>query len=245
MKHKLITFITIGLLAAIAFLFWGQFLFWILLSFILIAYLTITFLGSFQIQWNYFLNSVNTSEKDGVVFTFDDGPDPETTPMILEQLRAQNIKACFFVIGKKAEKHHELIRAIEKDGHIIGNHSYDHHVGMGFFPKQKLSADIEKCSKIVKDITGKTPTFFRPPFGVTNPRYGYALKKLNLMSIGWSGRSFDTISSNKDALIARVKKHVKPGTILLFHDDQKITVEALPEIIHYCKEKGIKIVSLT
>lgn len=216
-----------------------------LLSAIVVAYLTITILGSFRIQWNYFLESKNTTDENGVIFTFDDGPDPGSTPIILDQLRAQNIKAVFFVIGKKAEKHPELIHSIEKDGHIIGNHSYDHNVGMGFFPKNKLTADIEKCSKIVKDITGKNPVFFRPPFGVTNPRYGYALKKLNLMSIGWSGRSFDTISTSKDALIARVKNYLNPGTILLFHDDQKITAEALPEIIHYCKEKGIKIVSLT
>src|SRR5687767_1647771 len=103
-----------------------------LFSAIVVTYITLTILGSLQIQFNYFLNSMNFTQKDGIVLTFDDGTDPQTTPLILDQLREQNIKACFFVIGKKAEKYPGILMAIEKDGHTIGNHSYDHHISMGF-----------------------------------------------------------------------------------------------------------------
>lgn len=232
------------ILTSISIFFWGGPGLWIVISVVVILYLAITIFGSFQIRFNYFINSINRGKKEGIALTFDDGPDPETTPIILNLLREQNIKASFFVIGKKAEKYPEIITNIEKDGHIIGNHSYAHDPLMGFFNLNKLTSDIEKCSKIVKQLTGKTPLFFRPPFGVTNPKYAAALKKSGLMSIGWSGRSFDTISKNKNNLLIRVKKYLDPGTILLFHDDQKITVETLPEIIQYCKEKGIKIVPL-
>ncbi|MBC7864934.1 MAG: polysaccharide deacetylase family protein, partial [Bacteroidia bacterium] len=181
---------------------------------------------------------------DGLALTFDDGPDLETTPKILEILRTKNVKATFFVIGKKAEQFPEVLKTIDKEGHLIANHSYQHSYFIGTFGTKKLTEDIEKCSAIIEKIIGKKPLFFRPPFGVTNPRYLRALKKLNLASIGWSGRSFDTVNKSKNLLVKRVKKSLNTTEILLFHDTQKVTVEALPEIIEYCKEKGIKIVPL-
>ncbi len=192
----------------------------------------------------FFLNSICSGENEGIAFTFDDGPDPVTTPKILDILRTEKIKATFFVIGKRAEKYPEIVKEIDREGHIIANHSYEHSNTIGFFLTGKLADDIEKCSNAIEQIIGKKPTLFRPPFGVTNPKYARAIKKFNLISIGWSGRSLDTITTNKISLVNRVRRAIKQGAILLFHDTQNVTLEALPEIIDLCKKNGIKIVPL-
>jgi peptidoglycan/xylan/chitin deacetylase (PgdA/CDA1 family) len=105
-------------------------------------------------------------------------------------------------------------------------------------------ADIEKCSAIIEQIIGEKPVFFRPPFGVTNPRYRSVLKKLGLTSIGWTGRSFDTVLQEKTSLVKRINKIVSNHSILLFHDNLDVTVRALPEIIDNCRKQGVKIISL-
>ena len=180
----------------------------------------------------------------GITLSFDDGPDPEFTPKILSILRDKKIKAAFFVIGRKAEQHPEILSTIYKDGHVIANHSYEHSRSIGFWGINKLASDIGMCSKIIERIIGEKPLFFRPPFGVTNPRYSIVLKKLGLISIGWTARSFDTVTASKNRLSKRVKKSIKTGAILLFHDSQEITTEVLPDIIEYCKTNNIKIVPL-
>ncbi len=244
LKHKIVTYFTIVILIVITVCFNKlPFFFWVFVA-IAIIYFIITSYGSFQIQFNYFINSINKGFNAGIVLSFDDGPDPDITPKILEILKTNGIKASYFVIGEKAEKHPLILKAIQEGGHIIANHSYGHNYSIGFFSTRELSIDIEKCSEIIEQITGKKTHFFRPPFGVTNPRYSTVLKRLKLTSIGWSGRSLDTITSNKDILFKRVKKSIGPGAILLFHDTQLVTLEALPNIIEYCKENGVKIVPL-
>lgn len=244
MKHKIISFITILFFLTCSVLFMDSSWFFLFITFISVSYLILTIYGSFQIKANYFFTSINKGGTEGIALSFDDGPDPELTPKILSLLREQKIKATFFVIGKKAEQHPEILNAMDADGHIIANHTYTHSRAMGFFRTNKLSSDIEMCSDIIERITGKKPLFFRPPFGVTNPRYSKVLRKLKLFSIGWSSRSFDTVTENKNVLLKRVKKSIKKGAILLFHDTQNITMEALPDIIEYCHKNAIKIVPL-
>jgi peptidoglycan/xylan/chitin deacetylase (PgdA/CDA1 family) len=101
-------------------------------------YLAATAYGSFKIQANYFLKSINKGQRKSIALTFDDGPDPDTTPIILEILKQKNVKATFFVIGKKAEKYPELLRQIDEEGHIVANHSYSHHNLIAFFSTEKL-----------------------------------------------------------------------------------------------------------
>lgn len=218
--------------------------FWFLLSIIIFFYLVIIVYGSSQIKANYFLNSINIGKADAVTFTFDDGPDIEHTPKILDLLEREKIKATFFVIGKKAELHPELLVTMNKHGHTIANHSYSHSNFIGFFSSQKLSNDIKKCSDIIEKITGCRPLYFRPPFGVTTPRYSSVLKKNKLTSIGWTVRSFDTSIKSKKILFNRITKCITKGSIILFHDTKNITVEALPDVIKFYREHHVKIVAL-
>ena len=242
LKHKIISLIALVAVLLIFILYRNAFV--LLISLIVLIYLACIIYGSFQIKANYFLNSINKGVTDGIALSFDDGPDPEITPKILKILRENNVKASFFVIGKKIEMNPEILTSIAADGHIIANHSYEHDPAIGFWTKGKLAADLEKCSSLIAKTIGKKPLLFRPPFGVTNPRYASVLKKLNLTSVGWSGRSLDTVVNNKKELLQRVIKSIKNGTILLFHDTQKITLEILPDILEYCNKNGIKIVPL-
>lgn len=212
---------------------------------ILLLYLGVVAYGSYQIQANYFINSINKGKGKAVALTFDDGPDPDQTPKILEILAEKNVKATFFVIGKKALRHPDLLRQIVDDGHEIANHSFSHSYFIAFFSRRRLTKDLGDCNDAIFDATGKKPAFFRPPFGVTNPRYGNAIQENGMISIGWSLRSFDTQAKSKYALIDKVISTVKKGDIILLHDRMPVTNEALGDIIEYILSRKLSIEPLS
>jgi peptidoglycan-N-acetylglucosamine deacetylase len=244
LKHNIFTFICITAFALCSIIFWETGYVWLVLAAIALLYLGVTAYGSYQIQANYFVKSINKGKTKAIALTFDDGPDPETTPAILDILLERKVKATFFVIGKKAVKHPELLQRIVDEGHTIGNHSYSHHYLIGFFSKQKLKSDLAQCSQAISDVTGKKPLFFRPPFGVTNPRYAAVLSALGMHSIGWSLRSLDTRAKNKYQLINKIISTIKTRDIVLLHDHLRITADSLGDIISHCLEMGIKIETL-
>ncbi|MCE7070486.1 polysaccharide deacetylase family protein [Dyadobacter sp. CY327] len=245
MKHNIVTGTAITIFALSGIIFWETGFAWLIFIFIALAYLALTAYGSFNIQANYFLKSINTGKRKSIALTFDDGPDPDTTPKILDILKEKGVKATFFVIGKRAEKYPELIRRIDEEGHIIGNHSYSHHTMIAFFSKDKLAKDLEHCTSIISGILGKTPKFYRPPFGVTNPRYARVLRELKLDSVGWSVRSFDTKAQNKYEVINRVMSKVRVRDIVLLHDNRKVTADSMEDLIEHCLQKGLKIEPLS
>lgn len=206
---------------------------------IAIIWVAVTVYGSGVIGANWYLDSRNRVKGHSVALTFDDGPDPETTPLILSILKENRVSATFFLIGEKAEKYPGLVRQIADEGHSIGNHSYSHSRQIGFFTATRLKEDLEKCSRKLEEITSKPVQLFRPPFGVTNPRYARVLAALNMISVGWSLRSYDTVIRDKERLLRRLIKKVKPGQIVLLHDTVPETAEVLPFLIAYCRERGI------
>ena len=176
-----------------------------------------------------------------IAITFDDGPHPEITPKVLDVLREEGVKASFFVIGREAEKHPDLVQQIVDDGHVVGNHTYNHAY---VFSKNKAEKQVTEGQRIIQNIIGKTPTYFRPPFGVMNPKIADAVKKEKCAIIGWDLRSQDGRIRTKEATIKRVKNNLQKATVLLFHDTNPTTPDALREIIHLCKQNGMKIVSI-
>lgn len=218
---------------------------WFVLGAIALLYIAITAYGSYQIQANYFISSVNKGKKKSIALTFDDGPDPDFTPRILDILEEKDIKATFFVIGKKAEKYPDLLRRIHEEGHTIGNHSYSHHYLIALFSTARLTKDLERCNAFIDQTIGKRPAYFRPPFGVTNPRYSAAINNCRLSSIGWSLRSMDTRKASKYALIETVISKLKKGDIILLHDRLAVTAEALPDIIEHIHTKKMTIEPLS
>ncbi len=239
MKHKINIFIYVLLISLTA-LFYSEsewfiplLLLWTIIFFIVLS------IGVLFLKFNYFFPSINHFSTKECLLTFDDGPHPEYTPKILDTLKEKNVKAIFFVIGKKAEKHPEIIKRIIKDGHLIGNHSYTHNKFLAMYPTTKLIEDLEKCQVILKKITGEDNQLFRAPIGYTNPNFARALKVLNLHSIGWSLRSYDTLKKDEDELIHRLISKTKPSDIVLLHDNLNQTVSSLYEYIDKASANGI------
>jgi len=244
LKHNISILLTVLLLIFTTVFFHASTYFILLVLSIFFLLSVIVIFGSSFIQLNYFINNINNGITKGISITFDDGIDAELTPQILDVLKKENVKATFFVIGNKIEQQKSILLRIHNEGHIIGNHSFSHTKKLTLFTTAKLKADILKCSNIIKTITKQNPIYFRPPYGITTPRYKRALNQLGLISIGWSVRSLDTVIKDKEKLYNKVTRKITKGSIVLFHDTQKVTLDILPNFIHYCKNNGINIVSL-
>ena len=179
-----------------------------------------------------------------VALTFDDGPD-EATSKVLDVLKKHNIQATFFLVGSKVEKHPDIVKRIVAEGHIVGNHTYCH---SGCFPlkgAKKTEHDITKCSAAIQNVIGKHPKLFRPPFGVTNPNIGKAVRALRLTTIGWSIRSLDTVKGKtREEVAEKVLKNLHTGAIILLHDRCKDADVLLENIIKGAHEKGYSFASL-
>jgi len=124
---------------------------------------------------------------------------------------------------------------------MIGNHSYSHHRFFDLFSSGKLLDELERTRKICLEITGCSPRFFRPPYGITNPNLKKAVLKGGNISIGWSIRSFDTVIRDEERLLSKILGSLKPGAILLLHDTCEITVNILPRLIRDIYEQGYKL----
>lgn len=211
----------------------------------LVIYLIITIAGSYFICMNYYFFSYckGKSSSKAVAITFDDGPDTENTPEILKVLEKYNVLAAFFVTGKNVNANPHILQNIAKSGHIIGNHSYSHSKYFDVFSSRKMEKEIEATNNIINNVIGKSPLFFRPPYGVTNPLLKKAFKSVNMQSIGWSLRSLDTVLE-KDKLIKKLQNNTKPGSIVLLHDTTSNIGEILETYLQWLVANGYKIVDL-
>jgi len=153
-----------------------------------------------------------------VALTFDDGPDPRSTPALLDLLRETGVPATFFCVGARVAAHPELSARIVREGHLLENHSYAHSNLTNFFGVARLKAELERAQSAIQTATGVTPTCYRPPMGLSNPRVLTVTRALGLKVIGWSVRSLDTVIHNSDRVIARIVRRLQPGAIILLHD---------------------------
>jgi len=216
-----------------------------LLIIITSIHLTILFFGSYLIQLNFHIKSLNKGDRTikRISITFDDGPTPEITEKLLKILAKHKIQASFFMIGKNIEQNIDIAKKVSEQGHIIGNHSYYHANMFDMQSSKKMLDEITKTNELIKSIIGKEPTLFRPPFGITNPMLAKAVKKSKMHSIGWSLRSLDTMKT-KERTLKKIKYKVRNGDIILLHDNNENIIEIVDEFITYTKNIGIEIVSL-
>lgn len=177
--------------------------------------------------------------------TFDDGPTPEITNWVLNTLKSFNAKASFFCIGKNIEAHPDIFHNILKDGHAIGNHTYNHIKGWKTKTADYL-LDVEKTRAAIQLVTNNLPysntPLFRPPYGQIKPKQGRELIKQGCKIIMWDIISFDW---DKEISEATCLKHVitksTPGSVIVFHDSLKASKNmqyALPKTLEYFSEKG-------
>jgi peptidoglycan/xylan/chitin deacetylase (PgdA/CDA1 family) len=206
----------------------------------LTAYVAIVLVGVFFLRLGMFVDVMTRGPGDarGVALTFDDGPSPASTPRILDLLDEANVKATFFVIGKKAEAHPELVREILDRGHAVAMHSYAHHRLFSLKSSRYVRDDLTKALDVLEDITGERPALFRPPIGHTNPTIARVVKELRLEVIGWSVRALDGVAAaDPKKVAARVKRGLCDGAIVLMHDAaerddrEPASVAALPVIL--------------
>lgn len=198
-----------------------------------LGYITFLLIVSTNIQFNFFVKAFNNNpfeDEDRVAITFDDGP-VENTLKILDVLDKYQVKGSFFCIGKNIEKHPEILKQIIKRGHFVGNHTYSHTRLMGFVSSGRIVDEINNCDEIIKKIGGVTPHTFRPPFGVINPKTKKALEITGHKVIGWNVRSYDAILTSEDIILNRVKRKIKPGDVILLHDNNENTVEILEQLL--------------
>jgi peptidoglycan/xylan/chitin deacetylase (PgdA/CDA1 family) len=199
---------------------------WLVLGLLLVVYLIVFILGMSMLKLNFFVKATcrGDSTTKRVALTFDDGPDPAATPGLLEVLRHHKIKAAFFPIGTKSRDYPEIIKQIDQDGHILGNHSFRHAWWTNFLISGALDREISMAQEAIDTAIGKVPAYFRPPMGLTNPHLRKALEKHGLSVVGWDVRPFDTTAST-EKVIKRVLKRIRNGSIITLHDTGRIPAD--------------------
>lgn len=203
---------------------------------------------NFWVKTNRFIKAIfpkyvwdipNNEKK--VYLTFDDGPIPEITEWVLDQLTQYKAKATFFCIGDNIEKHPEIFQKIIENNHSIGNHTFNHLKGWETSSKQYIE-NAEKCAHIMATfkIRNTNPKLFRPPYGKIKPSQAKALRQSGYKIIMW-----DVISMDFDANISpeqcldNVTKHIKSGSIIVFHDSSKAWQNlqyVLPKTLEFLKK---------
>lgn len=185
-----------------------------------------------------------------IALTFDDVPDPRFTPKVLDILRKQGVKATFFVVGSRANKHPALLRRIHEEGHLVGNHSYSHPQFKNKSVKQ-FQNEILRTERIIQKTIGYRPKFIRPPYGEINEEQLKWSKLYQYKIVNWNVDSLDWKGLNKDEVKENILGAVGPGSIVLQHagggvgSDLLGTVEALPEVIQALRAQGYHFVTLS
>jgi len=191
--------------------------------------------------------------RNEIALTFDDGPDPEVTPRVLDLLDAHGMKATFFLVGARAAQHPELAREIVRCGHEVENHSQRHSAAFSFYGVRRFRDELTAAQRTLTELTGRAPRYFRAPAGLRNPMLDPALHALGLQLVSWTRRGFDGVSSDSDAVLARLTHNLGAGDILVLHDGQPprnaqgmpAVLEVLPKLLRRLEEAGLRSVTLT
>lgn len=182
------------------------------------------------------------SKSDKILLTFDDGPNPGTTEIILENLSKQNIKALFFCVGENAKKHPLLVKKIIAAGHTIGNHTYSHK-NIWFSSISKIDKQIELCSNAIQEEIGKGPKYFRPPHGKFDLRSNRLMQKHQLTNVMWSLLTYD-YKNDLNIVKFAVQKYLIKKSIIVMHDSNKskdIISNSIKFIVEEADNSGFQI----
>ncbi|MFZ5806302.1 MAG: polysaccharide deacetylase family protein [Verrucomicrobiota bacterium] len=180
-----------------------------------------------------------------IAITFDDGPTPGVTEPILEELRKHDLRATFFMIGKNVEHAPSLAKQVADAGHEVANHSYGHPM-LTRLPLAQVEYEIQKTQDAIFKATGKTPIWFRPPYGAFDKaKHGPIARDKGLGIVYWSVDPQDWKKPGADAIASRVINATTPGSIILLHDLHLQTAQAVPRIFETLKEKAFAFSNLT
>jgi peptidoglycan/xylan/chitin deacetylase (PgdA/CDA1 family) len=187
-------------------------------------------------------NYVRTRQKV-VALTFDDGPHPLTTALLLDTLRRHHARATFFVVGTKAREAPGLLRRMIADGDEVENHTYTHD-NLDHLSSGEILKEVQYADRDIEAVTGSRPKFVRPPGGEYDIRSVSVFSKLKRTFGLWSVNPGDWEKPPPGRIIRDVLRQVRPGTIVLLHDDALNTVEALPRILEGLRREGYRFVTV-
>jgi peptidoglycan/xylan/chitin deacetylase (PgdA/CDA1 family) len=174
-------------------------------------------------------------DKNEVYLTFDDGPHPDITPWVLDYLKAQNIKACFFCVGENVKRYPELFKRILNEGHQVGNHTMYH--------TNSHKTSFKEYEQSIREAAAHIPSnLFRPPYGrLSTLRARKIAKQYKIIVWSWLSYDFDDGVSISE-ILSKAEKQIVGGDILVVHDNPKFTLrqkELLPKLIDVIRKKGL------
>lgn len=189
---------------------------------------------------DYLISGMPDQELKRIALTFDDGPHPEYTRQLLDGLAERGVKATFFVTGEHASLHPELIRRMQEEGHLVGNHTYSH-IQLTTANKGKFREELQRTNQVISEITGEEVLYVRPPYG----SWDKALEKeLNMFPVLWTVDPTDWSCMNAQVVTDRVLSKIRENDIILLHDYYKTSVEAALMIVDALLEEGYEFVTV-
>lgn len=180
------------------------------------------------------------AEKPRIAITFDDGPSAKYTPQLLDGLKERNVKASFFVIGKMAEENPKLIQREKEEGHLIGNHTYNH-VDISKISDEDAVSEIQKTNQVIEKVTKDNVEYLRAPFGSWKKNL---VGRMNVFPVAWSVDPLDWTTENADEIVNKVVTEVKENDIILLHDCYQSSVDAALRIIDILRKEGYEFVTV-
>lgn len=188
--------------------------------------------------------------REEIALTFDDGPNPDVTPRVLDLLDAAGARATFFCIGRHVEAHPEIAAEIVRRGHRIENHTHTHPNLFACYLVPGLRREIEDAQEAIERAAGRRPRLFRAPAGLRNPLLDWVLHRTGLRLVSWTRRGFDGVSGvdqNPATVSRRLLSGLAPGDILLLHDGSALrargnpkVLEVLPRVLDALAARGLK-----
>lgn len=186
------------------------------------------------------INKEERMENRKIAITFDDGPDPVYTPQLLDGLKERGAKASFFLMGKQAEAHPELVRRMQEEGHLIGNHTYSH-IQLTKKNREAFKAELKKTNELLTGITGEEVLFVRPPYGCWDKSLE---TELTMLPVLWNIDPLDWSSTNVSGIVKKVTDKAKENAVILMHDEYASSVTAALKIVDILQEEGYEFVTV-
>jgi peptidoglycan-N-acetylglucosamine deacetylase len=208
---------------------------------LIVLFVGIVTYGAFVLSTSFFVPVTSSGNATGVALTFDDGP-LTNTEKVLDILAMYGVPATFFCIGNRVKDRPDIVRRIDAEGHLVGNHTYWHGTFFDLKSSPMVTRELFDTDVAIFNTIGRRPRFFRPPYGITNPMVAKAVRRASYRVIGWSIRSFDTVTKDPERLFRRVTKPLKGGDIILLHDYCDSTITILPRLLDHIRERGLKVV---
>ena len=175
-----------------------------------------------------------------VALTFDDGPSPKYTPILLDGLKERNVHATFFLLGKNIKKNQKLVQRMQKEGHLLGNHTYNH-VQLDKISETTAKQEILRTNNEIYETAGIYPEYMRPPYGAWKKNLELCVE---MLPVFWTIDTLDWKVKNTEKIVRTVKEQIEDGAIILMHDEYDTSVEAALQVVDELKNQEYELVTV-